>query len=151
MKLRELLQWLLKLLPKQKMQDVGHGNVQVGRVDGDLCSTQNSNNQTVYNTYFVMAAQTSTKVVRPMDNATTSSAPTSCPRPSETTDFQRDLLRFMAQSPFHESRAEYFMQREFGTVWVKSLDELQCRRTTRYVETCIRNEQDKMAVENNLP
>ncbi len=142
-----MMEWLLKLLPKQKMQDVGHGNVQAGRVEGDLCNTQHSNNQTIYNTYVVMSAQASTTMKQPPERATAPLKPVTPSKSGETTCYQRELLRFMGQSDVNEARAEFFMQREFGTVWVKNLDELQCRRTSRYVEACIRNEQDKIAAE----
>lgn len=145
MKLSEMMQWLLQLLPQQKAK--GDGNLQAGRIEGDLNNSQHSNNHTVYNFLVVSAATSAESVVTP-----------EAPQPSQSqtkvtplapglkvTQPQRDLLRFMAQSAANEARAEFFMQREFGTVRVKRLSEFECHRTTRYVEACIRRELDKTA------
>lgn len=144
MKLREILQWLSKLLPKQKMQDLGDGNVQAGRVDGDLNSTQNTTNQTIYNIVVVSAENAPAEEIPkaiPSSFATPKLAPAALPkRPSETTPSQRDLLRLMALNPANEARAVVFMRREFSTDRVKKLTTFECLRTTRYLEACIQRE-----------
>jgi len=59
--LREILQWLIKLLPKQKMQDNdGSGNLQAGRVEGDL---HHSHTQAVYNIFMMAPDPAQTAVV----------------------------------------------------------------------------------------
>ena len=61
MQLREILQWLIKLLPKQKMQDNdGSGNLQAGRVEGDL---HHSHTQAVYNIFMMAPDPAQTAVV----------------------------------------------------------------------------------------
>ena len=142
-KLRELLQWLSKLLPKQKMQDLGDGNIQAGRVDGDLNHNQNTSNQTIYNIVVMNAERASNEdvsksfagVCQPPKLTPTASRPR-----TDATQSQRGLLRLMAQSPANESLAEVFMRSEFDTDRVKNLTTFECLRTTRYLEACMQRE-----------
>lgn len=139
MKLMEILQWLAKLLPKQNAK--GDGNFQAGRVDGDLNNNQNTTHQTIYNTFYVMAS----------DPTATPAANESRPVPLEllavsatekrpATPEQLEVLRLMRVSSAAKSYAEEFMQTQFKTIRVKSLDDLQCKRTRRWVEVCLDNE-----------
>lgn len=141
------MQWLLKLLPAQKMQEVGNGNVQAGRVDGGLHHSHHTTHN-IHNTFFVMGAQTS------VSSAPDTGPPdfkqyTSTPKTkAEIKDYQRTLLRLLMNHHTYEGTALRFCQREFGTDRIKRLNEQQCRRVTRYVEECMRRDMEKMAVEN---
>lgn len=141
MKLKEFMQWLSRLMPRQKMQDVGDGSVQVGRVGGDLTHSQKTMNQTTYNIVVMSAASNTTVETLEQPSQPPDPVPQLVPiaaRPkSDATQAQRDLLRLMAQSPAHESLAEAFMRREFNTDRVKKLTTFECLRTTRYLETCM--------------
>ena len=74
------MQWLSKLMPKQKMQDVGDGSVQVGSVGGDLTHSQKTMNQTIYNTFYVMAPDS------PTTPAANESKPTPLPETTPAVD-----------------------------------------------------------------
>ena len=130
------MQWLSKLVPKQKMQDVGEGSIQVGSVGGDLTHSQKTMNQTIYNTIYVVASDTPA-------NESKSAPLTSTPAPvidkKPATQEQLEVLRLMRQSPAANAYAEEFMQQHFKTIRVKSLDNLQCKRTKRWVEVCLEN------------
>lgn len=130
------MQWLSKLMPKQKMQDVGEGSIQVGSVGGDLTHSQKTMNQTIYNTIYVVASD-------PLANECKSAPLTSTPAPvtdkKPATQEQLEVLRLMRQSPAANAYAEEFMQQHFKTTRVKSLDNLQCKRTKRWVEVCLEN------------
>ena len=130
------MQWLSKLMPKQKMQDVGEGSIQVGSVGGDLTHSQKTMNQTIYNTIYVVASD-------PPANESRSAPLTATPAPvidkKSATQAQLEVLRLMRQSPAANAYAEEFMQQHFKTTRVKSLDNLQCKRTKRWVEVCLEN------------
>lgn len=114
------MQWLSKLWPKQNMKGVGEGSIQVGTVGGDLSHSQSTLNQTIYNTIYVVAAE------KPAANES---------RPA--TPEQLEVLRIMRTSPAANALAEAFMQKHFQTIRVKSLNELECKRTRRWVEVCL--------------
>lgn len=146
MKLREILQWLAKLLPQQSAK--GDGNFQAGRVDGDLHNNQNSHNQVIYNIVVMGAASASVESAvqpPPPTMQPPKLAPTAVRSKTETTQSQRDLLRLMAQSPDYESLAEAFMRREFDTDRVKNLTTFECLRTTRYLQTCMQRDAKRRA------
>lgn len=136
------MQWLNKLMPKQKMQDVGDGSVQVGSVGGDLTHSQKTTNQTIYNIVVMNAESASNEDVKKPESAVTQppKLATAARQKSEATTSQRDLLRLMAQSPAVESLAEAFMRREFNTDRVKKLTSFECLRTTRYLEACMQRD-----------
>lgn len=140
------MQWLIKLLPKQKMQHVGDGNVQAGRVEGDLNHTQNNSTHNVYNTYLMFSAETS--VVEAKPGGVVVQPPGVPVKKVGATSEQHDLLRLMRQSPANEARAEAFMLREFKTDRVKRLRAFECLRTMRYVEACIKRDLAKFIEEN---
>lgn len=137
MKLREILQWLTKLLPQQKAK--GDGNFQAGRVDGDLNNNQNTTHQTIYNnTIYVMAAdQPAANESRPAPLMDVS-LPAAEKKPA--TPEQLEVLRLMRLSPAANAYAEDFMQAQFNTIRVKRLNDLECRRTKGWVEACLRND-----------
>lgn len=126
MKLREMVQWLLKLLPKQKMQDLGDGNVQVGRVGGDL---QHSQHTTTYNTFYVVGAPPASTV----------------PNSNPATPAQHEVLELMRTGAAARAYTEAFMKKEFKSVVVKRMNDQQCRRTVAYVQACLKNEAAKVA------
>lgn len=119
------MQWLLKLLPKQKMHDVGDGNVQVGHVGGDVKHSQHT---TTYNTFYVVGT------------AHTSKAPKTPP----ATPAQHEVLELMRSGPAAKAYTEAFMKKEFGSVVVKRMNDHQCKRTKAYVQTCLKNEAAKV-------
>jgi len=137
------MQWLSKLMPKQRMQDVGEGSIQVGSVGGNLTHSQKTMNQTIYNIVVMNAESASNEDVKKPESAVTQPpklAPAAARQKPEATTSQRDLLRLMAQSPAVESLAEAFMRREFNTDRVKKLTSFECLRTTRYLEACMRRD-----------
>ena len=146
--LREMMQWLLKLLPTQKMKEVGNGNVQAGRVDGGLHHSQHTT-QTVHNTFFVMGAQTGTASVPYTDAPAVAQPPIAAKTKAEIKDYQRAVLRLLWSHKSYEGTALRFCQREFGTDRIKRLNEQQCRRVTRYVQECIRRDSVKLFVESS--
>ncbi|WP_218241536.1 hypothetical protein [Comamonas fluminis] len=123
------------------MQDLGDGNIQAGRVDGDLNNHLSTTNQTIYNIVVVSSESASNEdgtVQAPTELQPPKLAPTAQPKKAaEATTAQRELLRFMASSPAIEARAEAFMRREFETDRVKKLSDFECVRTTKYLEACI--------------
>lgn len=143
------MQWLSKLMPKQKMQDVGDGSVQVGSVGGDLIHTQKTMNQTIYNIVVVSSESASNEdgLVHESSEKPFPKMPPAvqAKKTPDVTTAQRELLRFMASSLAIEARAEAFMRREFGTDRVKRLTTFECLRTTRYLETCIQREAKRRA------
>lgn len=143
MKLREILQWLAKLLPKQNAK--GDGNFQAGRVDGDLNNNQNTTHQIIYNnTIYVMAAdEPAANESRPAPLVVT---PSSAAEKKPATTEQLEVLRIMRMSTSARDYAEAFMRNHFGTTRVKSLNDLQCKRTRRWVEACL--ERDALARPN---
>lgn len=135
------MQWLSKLMPKQKMQDVGDGSVQVGSVGGDLTHSQKTMNQTIYNTFYVMASDSpATPAANESRPAPLMEAPAAAAEKRAATAEQLEVLRIMRLSTEAKGCAEAFMQKHFKTIHVKSLDDLQCKRTRRWVETCLENE-----------
>lgn len=147
MKLREMMQWLLKLLPKQKMHDTGHGNVQAGQVGGDLHHTH-----AVYNIYMVsseapkQAASSGPEAtqdeLRP-DVISPALAPaleaTAQPnRPDSqqhsATLARMDLLQYRARITVLE-----FMSREFKTKLVIELQTEELFRLNRYLDRVLSN------------
>ena len=148
-KLRELLQWLSKLLSSQKMQELGDGNIQAGRIEGDLNNHQSNTNQTIYNIVVVSSERASNEdglVQDPSEMSPPKMAPTAHTKKApDATTAQRELLRFMASSPAIEARAETFMRREFETDRVKKLSDFECVRTTKYLEACIQQAAAKRA------
>lgn len=139
MNLREMMQWLSKLLPKQKMLNAGDGNVQAGRVQGDLNHSQNT--QTVYNnTIFVLPGK---------DAALSTCAFEAAKGAGEQViaEERLALLRLMRTDDSLETRGRAFMHREFGGAYVKGLERGQVFRTRRYLEACINNDKLKQQQE----
>lgn len=134
MKLREILQWLTKLLPQQKVK--GDGNFQAGRVEGNLSNTQTTTHQTIYNnTIYVMA--TDQPAANESQPAPLMAAPPSAADKKPATAEQLEVLRIMRMSTAARDYAEAFMRRHFNTTRVKSLDDLQCKRTRCWVDACL--------------
>lgn len=139
------MQWLSKLMPRQKMQDVGDGGVQVGSVGGDLTHSQKTMNQTIYNTFYVMASDTpATFAANESRPAPLQETPTATDRKPATPE-QLEVLRLMRLSPAANAYAEEFMQAQFNTIRVKRLNDLECRRTKGWIEACLKNDAAKRA------
>lgn len=135
MKLQKMMQWLLKLLPKQKMQDNGSGNLQAGRIDGDLHHTH-----AVYN-IFMMAgdgvqAHESTKTAEPDKEQVQAVHARAMPESAE----QSSTLRRMGQLR-NRITVLNFMEREFGTRMVIHLRPEQLKRLNLYLDAVMRNPQ----------
>ena len=140
------MQWLSKLMPRQKMQDVGDGGVQVGSVGGDLTHSQKTMNQTIYNTFYVMSSDSpaapAANESRPVPLMAT---PSVAAEKKAATPEQLEVLRIMRLSTEAKECAEAFMQKHFKTIRVKRLNDLECRRTKGWVEACLKNEAAKRA------
>lgn len=158
-----IFEWMARLLPKQKMQDAGSGNVQAGRVEGDLHHTQNTHSQVVnhFNLQYtgdpsqLAAALIRAQALQAHQPEDTSS---SAPQPafsatkegrskSRPTEKQEAILALMRKNDFCERVTLAFMQREFQSTYVKGLTDQQAKRVIGYVETAIRNEEAKAAIE----
>lgn len=124
------MQWLLKLLPKQKMQEVGEGSIQAGRVGGDLNHSQNTDNsRTVVNH--------NTTVLLMGSPGLAPTSPTVSEKDGQAEADRLAVLKLMRESETLKARARAFMKREFGDALVKALDGKQAFRTRRYLETCL--------------
>ena len=149
---KQMLAWLAKLLPKQKVQ--GDRAVQVARVDGDLStdhSTHHHTTQLAQSGYVGTGAvhmghvQNATQVHQhfyatalPSQEAASPAPPqvTAAARPpSEVTPEQKQVLALMKPLPDSvRIRVLDFMRREFGTAMVIELQSGQVYRVRRYVE-----------------
>lgn len=143
---KQLLAWLARLLPKQKVQ--GDRAVQVGRVDGDLStdhSTHHHATQRTQNGYVGTGAvhmgqvQNITQVHQHFyatalpEQAPAAPAPTR--PPSAATPEQKQVLALMKPLPEPvRFRVLDFMRREFGTGRVIDLPPHQLHRLRKYVE-----------------
>lgn len=134
MKLKEMMQWLLKLLPKQKMLHNGSGSLQAGRVEGDL---HHSHTQSVYN-IFMMAGdmQPAQEHIKPAEPGKGQTPAFSMPESAE----QSATLRRMGQLR-NRITVLNFMEREFGTRMVIHLRSEQLKRLNLYLDAVMRNPQ----------
>ena len=139
---RQLLAWLAKLLPQQKV--VGDNAVQVGKVQGGLHMDRSTHSSAVHVTqvthqHFYAVA------------ATPSQAPAGSPAASNdcgrlTTPEQRDVFARMKQlQPRTYNKVVAFMRSEFNTGLVNQLNSHQLYRVRRYVEAIQRNEERNRA------
>lgn len=145
---KQLLAWLARLLPKQKVQ--GNRAVQVGRVDGDLSTDHSTHHHT---TRLAQSGCMGTGAVHmgPVQNVTqvhqhfyatalpeqTPVAPAPVPvhRPTAATPEQKEVLALMKLLPEQvRFRVLDFMRREFGTGRVIDLTPHQLHRLRKYVE-----------------
>lgn len=150
MQLREILQRLIKLLPKQKMQgNDGDGNLQAGRVNGNL---HHSHTQAVYNIFMLPpepAPQTNKQepVTEPEDApkkaATAALMPQAQTWPravkpqsqqQSATLARMDLLQYRARLTVLE-----FMNREFQTKLVIELQPDELHRLNKYLDKVLSN------------
>ena len=109
---KQLLAWMARLLPKQKVQ--GDGAIQVGKVQGGM--------QVVHQHYYPPPPSTQASAC-----AVKAGAPTAA---------HREVLALM--KPLDKAariRVLDFMRREFGTAMVIELAPEQVYRARRYVET----------------
>lgn len=111
---RQLLAWIAKLLPKQKVQ--GDGAIQVGKVEGGM--------QVVHQHFYPSHPE-----AQPVGKV-------GAERAQSATAAQRDLLTLM--KPLDKAariKVLDFMRREFSTAMVIELKPDQVYRVRRYVET----------------
>ena len=130
-----MMQWLLKLLPQQKMHENGSGSLQAGRVEGDL---HHSHTQAVYN-IFMMAGDTA-QTQGPIKPAE--------PENSQAQTVQAVVMPESAEQSATLRRMGYlrnritvlnFMEREFGTRMVIHLRPEQLKRVNLYLDAVMRN------------
>lgn len=138
MKLSEMMQWLLQLLPQQKAK--GQGNVQVGSVGGDFSNTQNNSNQAVYIFINQEAAVNAPSSPGPIQSsAVDPSTPTQATAAPSLSDDQAYILKVMRYEPELGALAERFMRKQFQTSYVKGLSSHQARRVVLYIYKCAEN------------
>lgn len=139
------MQWLSKLMPKQKMQDVGQGSIQIGSVGGNFSNTQHNNSQTVY-IFVNHEQQTHTPpqpvparppVVDPIPKPAIAIPATVLPSLSED---QAYILKVMRYEGELGALAERFMKKQFQTTYVKGLTSQQARRVVLYIYKCAENQ-----------
>lgn len=136
MQLREILQWLIKLLPKQKMQDNdGSGNLQAGRVEGDL---HHSHTQAVYN-IFMMAPDPAQTAVVSEPSTKAEDIPTVQITRLQSQQHSAVLAR-MGQLHYRSRITVLdFMDREFKTRMVIELQTEQLFRLNKYLDVVLSN------------
>lgn len=152
-RLESLLTWLSKLMPKQKMRDVGHANVQAGEVAGDVVSDRSI----TINTFYVSGpAPTERADTEPPPAASKEPAPEAAQRPvpatpasapppqterrtevdpPEVIELRRkvfDWLRKFERMPCGSAPLKNFMQREFQTTTIMQLDRVQLIRVNAW-------------------
>ncbi|EFI60727.1 MULTISPECIES: hypothetical protein [Comamonas] len=126
MKLKEMMQWLLKLLPQQKMQENGNGSLQAGRVEGDL---HHSHTQAVYN-IFMMAPEPA-KAPAPAPIRTNEKLPA---------DGWQEVFRMIRNLPQSKGESVFrFMERKFHTRMVRELRPDQLQEVRLYAAKIARN------------
>ena len=138
---KQLLAWIAKLLPKQKVQ--GDNAVQVGNVNGDLHTDHSTHNNAIHVTHvthhhFYAVA------------GTPAQAPDSRPAASNDggrlTPEQLEVFKLMKQLPPRTyNKVVAFMRDKFNTCLVNQLHGQQLYRVRRYVETIQRNEEKERA------
>lgn len=121
------------------MERVGKGNVQVGHASGAVVV-----NKITYNIHGTTDKQL---LVDELEVLLNPSSVGRASTPIILTDAQKKVQAVTEISLGHERWAHFFMNREFANKQLHQLTDKECLRTIRYVETCIRNEQDKMAEE----
>ena len=154
---KQLLAWLAKLLPKQKVQ--GDRAVQIGRVDGDLSTDHSTHHHT---TRFAQSGCVGAGAVHtgPVQNVTqvhqhfyppvetervmppssaAPPAPAPAPVPPATVRTATTVAQVLALMDLLPDPVRFkvldFMREEFGTAMVIELQPHQLYRTRRYVET----------------
>lgn len=119
MKLKEMMQWLLKLLPKQKMQDNGSGNLQAGRVDGDL---HHSHTQAVYHIYMMDRGAAPTQSQAQPQSSQVPEQPPVQVCEQLPADGWYEVLAMIRNLPAREGESVFrFMERKFSTRMVRNL------------------------------
>lgn len=146
---KQLLAWLGKLLPQQKVR--GNKAVQVGKVSGGLHTDHSTHNHAVHVThvthqhFYAGASAPQPAPVPQPQPASVATAPAAndgarqWPRPSEVLG----LLNRLERPTYY--RVLDFMRAEFGTAMVKELSGQQLYRLRRYVETIQRKEEKERA------
>lgn len=140
------MQWFSKLMPKQKMQDLGDGCVQAGHVGGDLNNATHHNNlnnsQAVY--IFINHEQRVVPPPEPLRSSAVADEVKAQPLPqavcaSGITDDQAYILKVMRYEDELGALAERFMKKQFQTTYVKGLSSHQARRVVLYIYKCAEN------------
>lgn len=141
---KQLLAWLARLLPQQKVQ--GDDAVQAGQVRGDLHMDRSTRQSAVHVTTHVTHQHFYAPA--PMPQAPPASAPPA-PRHSagaRLSPEQRKVFVVMRRMPEHQyNQVLAFMRREMGTALVHELDAHQVYRLQRYVQTIQSNVERKRA------
>lgn len=133
---RQLLAWLAKLLPQQKV--VGDNAVQVGKVQGGLHMDRSTHSSAVHVTqvthqHFYAVA------------ATPSQAPAANDA-GKLTPEQREVYALMRQLRRRDyNRVVTFMREQLGTGLVQQVHGQSLFRLRRYVETIQRNQEGEQA------
>lgn len=122
------------------MERVGKGNVQVGHASGAVVV-----NKITYNIHGTPDKQLLVDELEALLNHKSTGSPIFS---IVLTDAQKKVQAVIEMSLGHARWAHFFMNREFVNTSLHQLTDKECLRTIRYVETCIRNEQDKMAEES---
>lgn len=161
MQLSVMMEWLLRLLPKQKMQDTGDGNVQAGRVEGDLHHSHVVNHYNVQQIN-VDHQQLAIAIVQANAKLSSAKAPPKAPadddgyepvgidgpprrervyrpmpdelRQRPPTPRQAELLALRRESGTHKHVIDDFIEGKLRGKFIKELTDHEVYRATRYVE-----------------
>lgn len=138
---KQLLAWLAKLLPKQRIQ--GDNAVQVGKVEGDLQNDHSKHKQQLFQDVHSVNLGSSVQNVTQVHQHFYASAqpqqvapvaPASPARAAATTA-HKDVLALMKRLPEPvRIKVLDFMRREFNTAMVIELQPQQVYRVRKYVE-----------------
>ena len=166
MQLSVMLEWLVRLLPKQKMQDNGNGNVQAGHVEGGLHHSvvNNYNVQQINVDHNQLAIalirananrQPNAPDIEPLDIGPTQRAQRERarrPMPDylralPATPQQLELLALRRYSNNAKRLIDDFVEEKLNGKFIKELTDHEVLRAKRYVEKVWENQRIKEEVE----
>lgn len=138
---KQLLAWLAKLLPQQKVR--GDNAVQVGKVSGGLHTDHSTHSNAVHVTHVThhhFYAVTGTSTQAP------AAQPPAANDGGKLTPEQREVYTLMRQLRRRDyNRVVTFMREQLGTGLVQQVHGQALFRLRRYVETIQRNEEKERA------
>lgn len=138
---KQLLAWLAKLLPQQKVR--GDNAVQVGKVSGGLHTDHSTHSHAVHVTH---VTHQHFYPVAGKPTQTSAGRPAASNDGGRLTPEQLEVFARMKQlRPRTYNKVVAFMRSEFNTGLVNQLHGQQLYRVRRYVETIQRNEEKERA------
>lgn len=127
--LERLLALLAKLRPRQKMSDIGSGNMQIGSAKGAVVGSVTHHHTQHHHSHItiIQTHSSESKETKATEE-----------RPSPTSAEQSSVLRRLNQLRDRVAVLD-FMEREFGTRMVIHLNSEQLYRLNRYLDVVLRD------------